>query len=97
MSAGLLCAAAPRLIVWTHYFRRRSSHRAVQSEIAVLDYAALLVVSTGGAFLPQHRLNFSPDLHGQGALRGIATVFPGWDWVCFVEFSGTLLGAANVA
>jgi hypothetical protein len=42
-------------------------------------------LSTGGAFLPQQRLYFSPDLQGQGALRGITAVFSGCNWVCFAK------------
>jgi hypothetical protein len=39
------------------------------------DYAAgRALIRTGGAFLPQQRLYFSPDLHGHGALRGIGAV-----------------------
>jgi hypothetical protein len=80
---------ADQLEFWTHSFRGRSSHPAVRPEIAVLSYAARLVVRTGGAFLPQHLLYFSPDLHGHGAPRGMTADFAGSDWVCFAELSAT--------
>ena len=57
-------------------------------------------VNTGGAFLPQQRLYFWPDLQGQGALRGIKAGFDcdgaGSDWVCFAELSGVVSAACFV-
>jgi len=68
---------------------RREAHHEIAHAKKIPCQAAS--VSTGGAFLPQHRLYFWPDLHGQGALRGKEVVFAGRDWVCFAElFSGAL-------
>jgi hypothetical protein len=47
----------------------------------VEDGAVARTLSTGGAFLPQQRLNFCPDLQGQGALRGIAGAGASSHWV----------------
>ena len=52
---------------------------------------------TGGAFLPQQRLYFSPEPHGQGALRGIAGDAAGADWLCFAKSESGGAGAGSAS